>query len=226
MVYRPSYIGFTGAPGAGKDTAASVFVNNGDALNHSSSEAIKDVFVRNYCVGIPEEKAEWMCRTHEGKASTHPYLTWGSVSELLRLQGKDLSTVNPNEPIENRTFLRLLGHALIALDPVFLMRPMEKRHQETGKTIIDGGVRAEEQAQFLWDRGGVLIYVKRPEKEAETLAATDDPHELYWNNCSPDYTIENTGSVEDLLEASRMLAEKLSLPQTSQRSNSKDLQAV
>jgi hypothetical protein len=206
------YIGIIGAPGAGKDEVGAVLADAlPDARVHSSAEPVKEVFRNQYCVGLSDSYKEWASYTQEGKASNHPYITWEDVAPLVRWsKTEDLSLHDPDDPVQVRTLQRLIGHALIAMDRLVLMRPIEPLHKRTGSTIIDASTRTIEQATFITDRGGIIIYVCRPEKEEEAFASTDDPHELFWANAPHSIRLNNTGTLDELHENTRRLAERLS----------------
>lgn len=183
----PPLIGIVGAAGAGKDTVADYLVEEYGCQKYASGDPIKDVAMRHY--GMSHED----CYTHRGKASTHAYLRTSDLSDDDR---RKIPNGFTDRPVLNREVLELIGDKMNALDPLVLMRPMAVQAEKTGRPQVDPCTREKAQAQFIRDRGGVIIYVSCP--QAETQVPEDAHHSaVFYKETRYDFVVDNDHATTD-----------------------------
>src|SRR5690606_13926113 len=92
----------------------------------------------------------------EGKASDHHYLKHEN-----------------GEPISWRYLLEQIGDKLQEIDPLVLLRFVDKQVDHPYLVVPD--LRTEPQAQWIRSRGGIIVYVKRDEAEARAWKEMEGP---------------------------------------------------
>lgn len=180
MVNLPPLIGLVGAAGAGKDTVAQILEDEFNCWHYSSADPIKEVFIAHFSYGKSDKWKQWACYDHEGKASLHPYIV-----------------NDKGDPITNREVLELIGDRLNSLDPLVLVRPMLDIHQKKELTVVDSSTREDDQANFVKNNGGTIIYVQNSAREKEIPT---NPHHtaVFWKKFRDGWVINNDGSLDDL----------------------------
>ena len=175
----PLWIGVVGAAGAGKDLFAEVIAEAWNVHVPYLAAPIKEVGMEYYRMTRGD------CYTHEGKASEHEYMTF-----------------DDGTPMTNRNVLEQIGDKLQELDPLVLIRHAEQEIKELDTTpdlVVMPDLRTEPQADFIRDRGGMIVYVQRDEKEEEAENAQgDDAHhtKTFYDRTDWDIKVENNKSIE------------------------------
>lgn len=171
-------IGFAGKMGAGKSTAAKIFVRGNDVFSFAKplKKALQTLFL------LTDEQLY----TTEGKARFDP--RWGMTSrEICQYFGTDL---------------------MRAWIPGFwekLMREQLAQIDFKGQNVAIDDVRFQDEAQMIRDLGGKVVHITgrstqlRSEKEAEH--ESEKGLDIFWE----DSVIDNSGSIEDLRRKIREL---------------------
>jgi hypothetical protein len=178
----PLWIGIVGAAQAGKDTLARSIREEVPSRFHTPylARPIKQIGQEYY--GMSERD----CHTAEGKSEDHDFLTH-----------------EDGTPMTNRKVLELIGDKLQELDPLVLLRYVQKevdRFSEGGNLqgVFLPDLRTEPQARFIREQGGIVVYVQRDEAEeaAESADENEQHHtKTFYKHTDPDIRVENNGSL-------------------------------
>jgi hypothetical protein len=148
----------------------------------------------------------------EAALRTDPIISWipnfytdgsGEPIRLNELIADDGWERVKDEYPEVRRFLQHLGHAMRQVDPEVWIWPVIEhieRCYEADRRIVITDCRYRNEADTLRRNGFLLVRVVRP-------GAGGDQHvsETELDDYPVDFTLKNTGSLEDLREAARML---------------------
>lgn len=174
-------LGFIGAAGCGKDTAAEYLEKQYGTSCYSSADLIKDVFKTYYSEGQTDRWKHWACYTHEGKGSPHPY--------LLRKDGTRAT---------NREILERIGDGMNSVDSLVLMRGMLTLSEQSNTTcVVDTSTREPSQARFITQNKGKIILIRRTVNEE---AAGEHHTARFWQNWNADFVLDNNTSLDDFYQ--------------------------
>lgn len=188
----PLWIGLVGAAGAGKTTVSEMLSRSFTTRTPYLAKPIKDVAQKYYGMSTTD------CYSQEGKSEDHPFITF---------EGGEIMT--------NRNVLEEIGDKLQEIDPLILLRAAEERLGEESETyqgvdpdlVLFPDLRTEPQAEFIRDRGGLVVYVQRDHPEARAEAIEDAHHtKTFYNRTEHDFLIDNNGSLSDLSSEIEALA--------------------
>ena len=218
-------IGLTGAAGSGKDTVAGVLslehgfrqIAFADTLYEEVSTAfnVPVEFLKNR-----ETKEKRSCRLSLGHCMD------GDFARVVReiRHGGDRPIWHSSIPYSPRQILQWWGDYRRAQCESYLIDKVRDRLiTAPGMDWAIVGVRAQNEADLVWEFGGQLGLVLRP--GVEPVANHDS--EEFWKTCSPDMVIRNDGTVDDLMADVCAMAVGLPTRNTPiQRWNENDIREI
>ncbi len=170
-------IGLIGAAGSGKDTVAKLL----GYKKLSFAGTVKDVASIAFC---------WDRDLLEGLTPE---------SRAFR------ETVDEYWGITPRTAMQKIGTEMfrdIISKDFWLKRIRKEIERADGSPMVITDCRFQNEADFIRELGGTIVYIKRDAVEVSNPSESKlHPSELAFYNITPDVTIENNGTLEELEKA-------------------------
>ena len=179
---RPALIGLAGKARAGKDSVAAHLVAHYGFVRYAFADALRDAALA--LDPIIDNTIEY----HD-YASTLRFLR---LSEIVEVDGWEAAKDNP----EVRRTLQNYGVAIREIEPDFWVRTAMRKAAEDSRPVVVTDVRFPNEVDAIRTRGGSLVRVIRD-------GANGNGHisETAIDHIATDYTIDNSGSLDDLARA-------------------------
>lgn len=187
-VSTPSVIGVFGSAGAGKDTLASTLVTLG----------YERVAFADRLKAVALSCDPWIRRPKANNG-------YSRLSHIVEMVGWEVAkTAFP----EVRKFLQDLGVAVRDNVGQHVWVDAALRSAE-GKNIVITDVRFPNEFEAVRAAGGKLVRIDRPDHGVLTADAAKHISETAWRNETPDYVINNNGTLDELAAAATQLAKHI-----------------
>jgi hypothetical protein len=135
---------------------------------------------------------------YEKVSFAHPIY---QIAAIFDFDLDDKNAVHPVWRITLRQFLQVVGTEMFRniMDDDVWIKHMEHIHGLPERAVVTD-VRFPNEAAFIRRKGGIVIRICRDTKEYDCHAS-----EMGQSSITPDYTINNNGSVEELHQAVRSI---------------------
>ena len=178
-------IAFSGLKGSGKDTAANVLVNEYGFTKIAFADALREALL-TLDPQVPTKVGNYY-----------------ALSYLVKMYGWDQSK---REFPEVRRLMQVFGTEVgrALLDENVWIKNLTKKHRDISKSdtrYVITDCRFENEAKFVHDALGIIIWVKRPGIKSDGHASETDVVKKY-----ADYFLTNDESLEELEEDVRLMA--------------------
>jgi ABC-type oligopeptide transport system ATPase subunit len=196
-------LALSGKSGSGKDIVGKIiqYLTDKDKGGYSHPDSQDDF--ETYCKNFKQKYCDWKIKKYAGKVKEIASLLTGIPIEMFEDQDFKRKQMSEGWEMTYREFLQKLGteamrnglHTNVWVNALFADYISPKMSKTNISNWIITDMRFPNEMESVVKRKGITIRINRPE-----INLLDHPSETSLDTAEFDYTINNSGTIEELIK--------------------------